>query len=111
RLRKKNNHYVFFDLCLKTKTDVYSDKLKLKIENVDSISIRPYDSIRLKPRESYTAPFYDTIVDPNFSVSNTKKMTKSEISVFVEKWNSSSDNGYKRLGTNYHYLITVYESD
>jgi hypothetical protein len=106
--RERNSYYVTFNLCNKTKSVLSSDKAELDESSIDSITIRPYDSIKLKGRNTYEAPFYDTIITKNFDTTITKKLTEKQIRKFVERWNTAKVNGYYRLGKAYDYLVIVY---
>jgi hypothetical protein len=106
--RERNDYYVTFNLCSKTKTILSADKTKLDMDDVDSITIRPYDSIKVEGRDTYTAPFFDTIITKNFDSTITKKLERDNVKAFCKRWNSAKVNGYDRLGKSYDYLVTVY---
>lgn len=109
RFREKNDYYVDFNLCQKTKKILRPDKENLNLKSIDSISIRPYDSIRLIPSgRQYPEPYYDSLITKNFDSTDTKKLNEKEIKIFVEKWNSSKVNGLNRIGKHYEYLLTIY---
>lgn len=109
RFREKNDFYVDFNLCQQTKKILQPDKEKLDLNTIDSITIRPYDSIQLVPSgRPYPEPYYDTFITKNFDSTNTKKLTEKEIKIFVKKWNTSKVNGINRLGKSYGYLLTIY---
>ncbi len=109
RFREKNDFYVDFNLCQHTKNILRPDKEKLDFKTIDSITIRPYDSIRLVPsRKPYPEPYYDTLITKNFDSTYTKKLNEKEIKRFVKKWNTSKVNGFNRLGKSYGYLLTIY---
>jgi len=106
--RERNDHYVTFDLCSKTKIILSAKKNELELTEIDSITIRPYNSIRIKPRAGYTAPFFDTVITKNFDSTITKKLTAAQAREFIKRWNNSKVNGFQRLGKGYDYLIAVY---
>lgn len=109
RFCEENDYYVDFNLCERTKKILRPDKEKLDLKTIDSITIRPYDSIQLVPSgKPYPAPYYDTIITKNFDLTYTKKLNEKEIKIFVKKWNNSKANGFNRLGKTYHFLLTVY---
>lgn len=106
---ERNDYYINFNLCSKTKTILTPDKVNLDFKDIDSITIRPYDSIRLKARGVYEAPFYDTIVTKNFDQTKTRRLTAEQVKIFVSKWNNSKATGYEpRDKIYFHYLISVY---
>ncbi|HEY6505960.1 MAG TPA: hypothetical protein VIZ28_18425 [Chitinophagaceae bacterium] len=106
--RERNDYYVTFNLCNNTKTVLSSDKTKLDVSEIDSIIIRPYSAIRLRPTKSYIGPAFDTIITKGFDSTITKRLSDSQIKKFVTRWNSAKVNGYDRLGKGYHYLLTIY---
>lgn len=109
RFREKNDYYVDFNLCQKTKKTLRPDKEKLNLKSIDSITIRPYDSIQLVPSgKSYPEPYYDSLITKNFDSTYTKKLNEKEIKIFVKKWNTSKVNGLNRLRKTYGYLLTIY---
>lgn len=109
RFREKNDFYVDFNLCKHTKKVLTPDKVEFSLNSIDSITIRPYDSLRLIPSgKSYPDPFYDTVVTKNFDPAQSKQLTTKEIQIFIKKWNRSKTNGFDHLGKTYDYLITVY---
>ena len=106
--RERNDYYVTFNLCNNTKTVLSSDKTKLDESEIDSITIRPYSAIRLRPTKSYTGPAFDTIITKDFDSTITIRLNNSQIKRFVTRWNSAKVNGYNRLGKSYDYLLTIY---
>lgn len=109
RFREKNDFYVDFNLCQQTNNILRPNKEKLDLKTIDSITIRPYDSIRLVPSgKPYPEPYYDTLITKNFDSTYTKKLNEKEIKRFVKKWNTSKVNGLNRLGKSYGYLLTIY---
>lgn len=108
RFREKNDYYIDFNLCVKTKRVHQPDKKQIKLSTIDSIKIRPYNSIRLVPRKSETAPFYDSLVVEDFDSTFMKRLNRNQIEALVNKWNKSEPHGLKNIGTNYHYLLTIY---
>ncbi len=109
--RERNEYYVTFNLCNKTKTVLSADKIKLDLNDIDSVTIRPYNAIRLRSRSSYVGPAFDTIITKNFDSTVTKRLTNNQVKTFVKRWNTATVNGYERLGKGYHYLVTVYSKN
>jgi hypothetical protein len=112
RFREKNHYYVDFNLCQQNKKILRPDKKKLGLNTIDSITIRPYDSIRLVPLgKPFPEPYFDTLITKNFDPTLTKKLNQKEIKVFVKKWNNSKANGLDRLSKSYEYQMTIYSKD
>jgi hypothetical protein len=111
RFREENDYYVVFNLCSLKRTILKPDKIMLEFKAIDSITIRPYNSITLTPSgNKYPKPYYDTIIDKDFDSTFTKKLNKKEMKLVINKWNRSNTNGFERLGKTYHYLLTIYSN-
>lgn len=109
RYREENDYYVDFNLCDLTKKILRPDKDKFDLISIDSVLIRPYDSLRLVPSgKKHPEPYYDTIITRNFDTTFTKKLNKQEIKTFVKRWNKSHPHGYNRVGKNYDFLLIIY---
>ncbi|MDX1651906.1 MAG: hypothetical protein R3277_05405 [Brumimicrobium sp.] len=112
QFEKEADYYIHFNLCKQTKKILEPNKTELVMKNIDSITIRPYDSIDLVVgANKFTRPYYDTLVRQNFDPSATEKLNPQEIKMFVRKWNKSEAEAYNRLGKSYDYLLTVYTKD
>jgi hypothetical protein len=84
------------------------NKTRIEIDLIDSITIRPYDSIKVEGRNSFVAPFFDMIIMKNLDSTITRKLDMDEIKTFCKRWNRAKVNGYDRLGKSYDLLVTVY---
>lgn len=112
RARVRNDYYLDFNICKETYLILEPDKRKIDFEAIDSISIRPYDSVRLvRSGKKYPELFYDTIFIANFDSTITKRLNRKEIRDFAKRWNISKTNGFERLGINYDYVLTLYSND
>ncbi|MGV3611474.1 MAG: hypothetical protein ACO1N0_11020 [Fluviicola sp.] len=110
RFREKNDYYVDFNLCSKTKTILRPDKQKLDWKAIDSITIRPTDSIQLIPTgKPHPGPYFDTIRNKNFDPTYALKLNDKELKAFVKKWNNSKADGInERNKKSYQFQLTIY---
>jgi hypothetical protein len=112
RARVRNDYYLDFNICKETLLIRKPDKRLIDIETIDSILIRPFDSVRLvRTDKKYPEPLYDTVFIANFDSTVTKRLKTKEIKDFVNRWNKSKSNGFERLVKNYDYLLIIYSND
>jgi hypothetical protein len=97
---ERSNYYINFNLCNKSKSILKDDKSFLDSHEIDSITLRQFDSVIIRPM-SY-------IIYTNFDSTKSKRFNNKQIETFVTNWNNSTTLGYNLIGTSFEWLVVVY---